>query len=262
MWIIYLLKLLITSSGSTISLMKLHRFYYPFSSSLDEIITITDEKAHYIRNVLRIKSGRNLRIFNHLNQEYKAQITFIDRKSVKIHLQEIIKPIKPSKLNITFVQSISKGERMDYTIQKATELGINTIQPITSEFGEVKLKDKRLEKKIKHWKNISISACEQSFRADIPRILNPMTIQEYTKSVHTGIFLEPNETPTIQTIAQNRWQKFDVVIGPEGGWSDDDLSLLQSSGLQGIQFGQRILRTETMAPAILAAIHSLWGDFV
>ncbi len=262
MWIIYLLKLLNLNSGSTISLMRLHRFYYPFTESLNETITINDEKAHYIRNVLRIKCGRYLRIFNHLKQEYKAQITAIDRKSVEIHLQEIIEPIKPSKLNITLVQSISKGERMDYTIQKATELGITTIQPITSEFGEVKLKDKRLEKKLNHWKNISISACEQSFRVDIPHIRAPLSIQEYASSKHTGIFLEPNESPTIQTIAQNKWQTLDVAIGPEGGWSENDLSLLMACGLQGIQFGQRILRTETMAPAILAAIHSLWGDFV
>ncbi len=260
--IIFLLELLNITSGSTISLMRLHRFYYPFTGGLDETIIITDEKAHYIRNVLRIKLGRNLRIFNHNGHEFLAQITAIDRKSVKIHLQEIIEPIKPSILNITLVQSISKGERMDYTIQKATELGINTIQPITSEFGEVKLKDKRLEKKLKHWQNISISACEQSFRVDIPQILRPISILEYCKIQHTGIYLEPNESATIKTIANNNWRNFAVAIGPEGGWSNDDLSMLQSSGLQGIQFGQRILRTETMAPAVLAAIHSLWGDFV
>ncbi len=242
--------------------MKLHRFYYPFLGQLGETIIIVDDKAHYIRNVLRIKLGRNLRIFNHLGHEYLAQITFVDRKSVTLVLQQDIKTINPSKLNITLVQSISKGERMDYTIQKATELGIHTIQPITSEFGEVKLKDKRLEKKIKHWQNISISACEQSFRTDIPQILKPISIQQYCQTQHTGIYLEPNESATIKTIANNNWQKFAVAIGPEGGWSDNDLSLLQSSGLQGIQFGQRILRTETMAPAILAAIHSLWGDFV
>ncbi len=262
MWIIYLLKLLNMNSGSTISLMRLHRFYYPFTESLNETITITDEKAHYIRNVLRIKNGRYLRIFNHLKHEYMAQITAIDRKSVEIQLQKVIDSVAPSKLNITLVQSISKGERMDYSIQKATELGINTIQPICSEFGEVKLKDKRLEKKLKHWQNISISACEQCFRVDIPEILSPMTIQEFTKSSHTGIYLEPDETATLQTIAEKQWQKFTIAIGPEGGWSKNDLSLLTTCGLQGIQFGQRILRTETMAPAILAAVHSLWGDFV
>jgi len=242
--------------------MRLHRFYYPFTGGLDETIIVADEKAHYIRNVLRIKSGRYLRIFNHNEQEYLAKITAIDRKSVAIYLQQSIAAISPSKLNITLVQSISKGERMDYTIQKATELGINSIQPITSEYGEVKLKDKRLEKKLKHWKNISISACEQSFRADIPQILAPISIQQYSNTKQLGIYLEPNETSSIQAIAKNNWQQFTVAIGPEGGWSDNDLLLLQSSGLQGIQFGQRILRTETMAPAVLAAIHSLWGDFV
>ncbi len=242
--------------------MRLHRFYYPFSAGFDETIIISDDKAHYIRNVLRIKCGRYVRLFNHQKQEYKAQITAINKKSVEIHLQEIIKPISSSKLNITLVQSLSKGERMDYTVQKATELGINTIQPITSEYGEVKLKEKRLEKKLKHWQNIAISASEQSFRVDIPKILAPISIQEYAKSSRIGLFLEPNEKTTIQKIAQNQWQTFDIAIGPEGGWSKNDLKQLNTCGLHGIQFGPRILRTETMAPAILASIHSLWGDFV
>ena len=120
----------------------------------------------------------------------------------------------------------------------------------------------RLEKKLNHWQNIAISACEQSFRADVPEILTPITLVEYCQNQHQGILLEPEEQKTIASIAQAQWQTFDIVVGPEGGWSEADLKLLHLTGLTGIQFGPRILRTETMAPAILAAIHSLWGDFV
>ncbi len=242
--------------------MRLHRIYYPFIAEVEQNILIENERAHYLRNVLRLKTGNKLKIFNHQRKEFLAEIVTINKKNLEIHLIEAIQTIPSSKLNITLIQSLSKGERMDYTVQKATELGITTIQPIISEYCEVKLKGSRLEKKITHWKNISISACEQSFRADIPEILSPISIQDYSQIKHQGILLEPEENHTIEQVSKLKWQEFDIVIGPEGGWSVNDLELLKNTGLTGIQFGQRILRTETMAPAILAAIHSLWGDFV
>ncbi|MCF6318476.1 MAG: 16S rRNA (uracil(1498)-N(3))-methyltransferase [Proteobacteria bacterium] len=242
--------------------MRLHRIYYPFIAEVEQNVLIENQRAHYLRNVLRLKIGNNLKIFNHQGQEFLAEIVALNKKTAEVHLIKPIQTIPPSKLNITLIQSLSKGERMDYTVQKATELGIATIQPITSEYCEVKLKGARLEKKLEHWKNIIISACEQSFRTDIPAILAPLSIQEYCQTKHQGILLEPEENKTTRQVAKYHWQQFDIVIGPEGGWSPQDLSQLKSTELTGIQFGQRILRTETMAPAILAAIHSLWGDFV
>jgi len=242
--------------------MRLHRIYYRFNAGLNESFLIENDKAHYIRNVLRLKIGMNLRVFNHLQQEFLVEIIAINKKNIELKTIQNIQPIAQSKLNITLIQGLSKGERMDYTVQKATELGINKIIPLTSEYCEVKLKHNRLEKKLNHWRNISISACEQSFRTDIPTISTPITVAEYCQTQHQGLLLEPEESTTIQTIAQYKWQKFDIVIGPEGGWSSHDLELLKSAGLTGIQFGPRILRTETVAPAILAAIHSLWGDFI
>jgi len=242
--------------------MRLHRIYYPFNAEVGANITIENDRAHYIRNVLRLKTTRKLRIFNHLQQEYLAEIIEVNKKTVVINLLETIIPINPSKLSITLIQGLSKGERMDYTVQKATELGVTNIIPVTSEYCEVKLSGTRLEKKLKHWEHIAVSACEQSFRADIPTIQAPISLNEYCQSSHKGLLLEPEESLTIQQVAKENWQQFEVVIGPEGGWSKNDLVLLKKTGLTGIKFGQRILRTETMAPAILAAIHSLWGDFV
>ncbi|MFK8010851.1 MAG: 16S rRNA (uracil(1498)-N(3))-methyltransferase [Marinicellaceae bacterium] len=242
--------------------MRLHRIYYEFESKIGDNVSIEGDRAHYMRNVLRLKAGRKIRIFNHSRDEFLALISAINKRELVIQLLECIDTIPISKLNISLIQSLSKGERMDYTVQKATELGISTIQPITSEYCEVRLKGSRLEKKIKHWQNISISACEQSFRADIPQILSPISLSEYCQNQHQGILLEPEERNTIQSIAQFKWKNFDVVVGPEGGWSEEDLKQLKKTGLQGIQFGPRILRTETVAPAILASIHSLWGDFV
>ena len=245
-----------------IHFMRMHRIYYPFNSTVGEQVNIEGDKLHYMRNVLRLKAGLEIKVFNQLQKEYFAEIIAINKKQLVITLKKEIVPVPQSLLDITLIQSLSKGERMDYTVQKSTELGIKTIQPITSEFCEVKLKGPRLDKKLKHWQNIAISACEQSFRADIPEILTPISLAEYCKNQRKGLLLEPEETQSLQSIAEQKWQEFDIVIGPEGGWSKQDLILLKSSGLTGIQFGKRILRTETVAPAILASIHSLWGDFV
>lgn len=242
--------------------MRLHRIYYPFDACLGKMVSIENDKAHYMRNVLRFKPGRILKIFNHKHKEFLAEVIAVNKKTIELKLTESIQTIPVSKLDIRLIQGLSKGERMDYTVQKATELGITTIIPMTSEYCEVKLSGKRLDKKLQHWQNIATSACEQSFRADIPKILAPICIEEYANNQHQGLLLEPEETMTIQQIAKQSWSKFDIVIGPEGGWSEKDLKLLTACGLTGIQFGQRILRTETMAPAVLAAIHSLWGDFV
>ena len=242
--------------------MRLHRIYYPVKARLGEKALIIDERAHYIKNVLRLKIGRVFRLFNHLQQEFLVEITTINKKQLEVKFLEKIDTIKPSKLNMTLIQGLSKGDRMDYTIQKATELGVTTIVPIISEYCEVRLTGERLKKKLKHWQNITTSACEQSFRADIVKILPPVTLQEYTREKHQGILLEPAESNTILDIATLKWQAFDIVVGPEGGWSENDLKLLKDTGLSSIKFGQRILRTETVAPAIMAAIHSLWGDFI
>jgi 16S rRNA (uracil1498-N3)-methyltransferase len=242
--------------------MRLHRIYYPVIANIGEQALIVDERAHYIKNVLRLKLGRLFRLFNHVQQEFLVEITSIHKKQLEVKFLEQIDTIKPSKLNITLIQGLSKGDRMDYTIQKATELGITTIIPIISEYCEVRLTGDRLKKKRQHWQNIAISASEQSFRADIANILPPVTLAEYSKENHQGILLEPEAPHTISDIDKLKWQAFDIVVGPEGGWSENDLKSLKATGLSSIKFGQRILRTETVAPAIMAAIHSLWGDFI
>jgi 16S rRNA (uracil1498-N3)-methyltransferase len=255
-------KLLKHATNTRITPMRLHRIYYPFNASLGDTVFIENERAHYIRNVLRLKVCRKLRVFNHQQHEYLAEITAINKKNIELKLLESIQTIAPSKLDITLIQGLSKGERMDYTVQKATELGISKIVPIISEYCEVKLTDKRMQKKLNHWQNIALSACEQSFRADIPIITAPVNIDNYCQSPHCGILLEPNESRNIHDISKHKWGKFHIVVGPEGGWSAADLQKLKTTGLKGIHFGQRILRTETVAPTILAAIHSLWGDFI
>ena len=242
--------------------MRLHRIYYPFTASLGDSVLIENERAHYIRNVLRLKAGRKLRLFNQQQHEYLAEITTINKKNIELKLLEAIQTIAPSKLDITLIQGLSKGERMDYTVQKATELGVNKITPIISDYCEVKLADKRLQKKLNHWQNIALSACEQSFRADIPIITAPVSLDDYCQSSRCGILLEPEESRNIHAISKHQWRQFHIVVGPEGGWSAVDLHKLKATGLKGIHFGQRILRTETVAPAILAAVHSLWGDFI
>ncbi|MBL4772674.1 MAG: 16S rRNA (uracil(1498)-N(3))-methyltransferase [Alcanivoracaceae bacterium] len=192
--------------------MRLHRIYYPFNANLGDHVLIENEKSHYIGNVLRLKVGRQFKIFNHEMVEYIAEIIAVNKKNIEIKMIETINAIASSKLQITLIQGLSKGERMDYTVQKATELGIITIIPIISEYCEVKLTGQRLDKKLNHWKNIAISACEQSFRADIPNIITPISISEYCKTHHLGLLLEPEETTTIKQVAKENWQNLTLLL--------------------------------------------------
>ena len=241
--------------------MRIYRLFVDEKFDNHQQYVLDRERSHYLKNVLRAKIGREIRLFNSSYQEVFAKIEKINRHEITLNIIKIEKTKPLSKLDITLVQAISKGERMDYTVQKATELGIQTIQPIFSEYCDVKLDSKRLANKLSHWRKIAMNASEQSFRTDVPNIISPISINQYTEDSTRGLFLEPNETNKLGPFAENRLLKFDVVVGPEGGWSNSDIELLKVCGLQGVNFGPRILRTETVAPAVLAAIHVSWGDF-
>lgn len=225
-------------------------------------IVLDKEQSHYLKNVLRVKTGWQVRVFNSNHQEVLTQVTRVDRHEVELEIIEQLEPYNSSKLCITVVQAISKGERMDYTVQKATELGVHAIQPVFSEFCDVKLDEKRMAKKLKHWRNIAISASEQCFRPDVPILLEPMSVEIYAQKPRGGFFLDPEQTSKLSDFTNKGLIDFDIAIGPEGGWSEADIELLKSCGLAGVVFGERVLRTETATPAILSAVHTLWGDFV
>jgi 16S rRNA (uracil1498-N3)-methyltransferase len=169
---------------------------------------------------------------------------------------------KESPLTVFLGQGLSRGDRMDYTLQKAVELGVKTILPLLTQRSVTDLQDARVAKRLQHWQKIIIGACEQSGRNQVPRILQPIALTNWLKNDHPRglkLVLDPRADQRLQRITPSS-QELTLLIGPEGGFTPDELQLAQTKGFLPAQLGPRILRTETAAVAALTAVQVLWGD--
>jgi 16S rRNA (uracil1498-N3)-methyltransferase len=167
-----------------------------------------------------------------------------------------------SLLHTTLAQGISSSDRMDFSIQKAAELGCIRIIPFLSEFCSSKVPEHKFDKKLKHWQAVAISACEQSGRTDIMQIDPIETLVDVIDKTELGIYLDPTASTTLHDLPENLQQQQTFFIGSEGGFSPEELIRFKDKGYVGVQLGPRVLRTETVAPVIMGAMHALYGDFI
>ncbi len=240
--------------------MRLSRFYIdqPLASGR---ITLPDASAHYISRVLRMQAGAALQLFDGSGMEFPGVIVEAGKKQVVVEL-ESGQPGQPdSPLQVHLGQVLSRGERMDWAIQKATELGVAEITPLFSERCEVRLNHERAEKRLEHWRQIAISACEQCGRSSVPLIHAPVAVETWQQAVEADLklVLHPGASPLA---SHERPQQLALLIGPEGGLSDAEVSAAQQSGFHAACFGPRVLRTETAPVVALSLVQYLWGDFV
>ena len=218
------------------------------------------EQLYHAHRDFVLRVAERFGAFNGDGHDYSAEITAIRSQRVLVRIMDSSLPGNESPLKITLVQAISRGERMDYCVQKATELGVAEIQLIYSARVEVRLNEKRLQQRLAHWQSVVISACEQSGRAVVPEVLQPRGIEEWLARDYTGrrFVLDP--------AAENSISKVDIrghlelAVGPEGGFSDAEIDLMNSNGVLGVSLGPRVLRTETAAPAAVAILQALAGD--
>lgn len=243
--------------------MRISRIYLPLeTSTIGNRVNIEGDKAHYIRNVLRLKPGFTLHFFTPNGSQYKCKLGLINKH--KVELTDIClteKQPENSILNTTLAQGISSSDRMDYSIQKSAELGCNKIIPFLSDFCSQKVPEHKYEKKMKHWQTVSISACEQSGRSTIMEIEPITRLEHLINDISNGIYLDPTAKLTLHNLPTELQQNQTFFIGPEGGFSAEELLAFNQSACLGIQLGQRVLRTETVAPVIMGAMHALYGDF-
>jgi 16S rRNA (uracil1498-N3)-methyltransferase len=243
--------------------MRLSRVYLDSPLALNGVISLPKEIAHYLSNVLRLRVNDELLVFNSRHGEFRARVTSAAKRAVDIELFEKIRdahdPAKPGPLSIHLVLGLSRGDRMDFAVQKSTELGVNEITPIYTEYGEVRLKAERVEKKLQHWQKIAISACEQSGRLDVPVIHKPLPVLELSLCENANKWmLEPSGSDSLpQSIAENNCV---LLVGPEGGFSTDEIDWARSNDFQILALGSRILRTETAPVAALAILQHKYGD--
>lgn len=241
--------------------MRIPRLYY--SGFLAPGMTIQLEGnafSHAVR-VLRIRPGGSIVLFNNQGGEYSAQLKSIDKRRAEARIKAFKAREVESPLHITLGQCIAKPEHMDTAIQKATELGARTIVPLLSQ-RSLKLDSARLGKKHSHWQGIIISACEQCGRNHLPQLAQPIVLEDWLGDDIANslqLLLDPQAGQSLRSVSHKN--SIRVLIGPEGGLTETEIQQAQDRGFIGIKMGPRILRTETAALTILAALNTLWGDF-
>lgn len=222
---------------------------------------LDDNAANHVGRVLRMQPGQELRLFNNDGQDYGATITLAGKKNVTVDIQSAEANTTESPLNLTLGQALSKGDRMDYAVQKAVEMGVTTIVPLSTDRCDVKLKGDREEKRLRHWQQVAISAAEQCGRARVPDILPVMTVQEWlqhTQACDLRLVLHHRTEQSLSTLT--RPTSVALMIGPEGGLSADEITLAEQNGFLPVALGPRVLRTETAPIAAIALCQWLWGD--
>jgi len=240
------------------------RFYTPSPLALGASVQLSESAAAHATRALRLNVGDDAVLFNGDGFNYSCTLTDIKKNSVTAVVNSATEVHNESPLNITLVQAISSGDRMDFTIQKAVELGVKNIQPISSKRSVVKLSAERAEKRTEHWQNIAISACEQSGRAYVPSVLAPTSLEQWlsknASANSTRILLNPIGAVRLTEITKPTGE-IQLLIGAEGGLSQEEIDLATTHSFQSIVLGPRILRTETAALTAIAAMQLAWGDF-
>jgi 16S rRNA (uracil1498-N3)-methyltransferase len=239
---------------------RTHRVYTDLALAPGETITLQGKSAHYLGRVLRVATGQTVVLFNGDGRDYVCEVSGAGKNELALDVMTRLPARPESPLNITVVQAVSRGERMDQTLQKCTELGAAAFQPLWSEGVEVRLKGEKLEKRQRHWQGVVISACEQSGRAVVPEVKPAVTLREWIQepSAHTRLVLAPDAEQGLAAAAVE--SPVELLVGPEGGFSDAELDWITSSGALVVGLGPRILRTETAAPAAVAILQALVGD--
>ena len=242
----------------------MHRFYHSNSLDLNQIIILDEFASHHALRVMRVKVNDPLILFNGDGFEYKGQVNGINKKTINVEILSKEKNNNESPISINLFQSISSNEKMDMVIQKATELGVSSIQPIFTSRSTIKLSLDRTKKRLMHWRQVSISACEQSGRSKIPVIKSPIEFDQISEGITTNslnLLLHPDNLEESSNLPNEYSGDINIFIGPEGGFSQDEVLLLKKQNCINIQLGSRILRTETAPLAIIAILQYKYGDF-
>ncbi len=226
-------------------------------------VTLGEREYHHSIKVLRLRTGDAITLFNGDGFDYLAVLTVLKREASAL-IQSKREGVKESPLKVTLVQGISRGERMDFVLQKSVELGVDRIQPVLTARTVVKLDSKRRENRMNHWRSIMISACEQSGRSVVPELAAPVNLSEYLQQINGSdtvkLVLSPTGEQSISQCAELAGLQVDVLIGPEGGLSDTEIEVAQKSGFIPVRMGPRVLRTETAALVALSVLQDRFGD--
>ncbi|KES16149.1 16S rRNA (uracil(1498)-N(3))-methyltransferase [Gilliamella apis] len=237
------------------------RIFQPYTINQNSLITLDDNAFNHLIRVLRMKTGESITLFDGSNQITPAVIHEVNKKTVIVKTANSVLDNRESPLNIHLGQVISRGDKMEFTIQKSVELGVNTITPLLSERCGVKLDQDRLEKKVQQWQKIVISACEQCGRNIIPSINPVMKLETWCANLTDSLKLNlhPKAEQGINQLPCDN-NNISLLIGPEGGLSNEEISMTHQYQFTDILLGPRVLRTETAALTAITALQVRFGD--
>ncbi|GGB97648.1 ribosomal RNA small subunit methyltransferase E [Marinobacterium zhoushanense] len=240
--------------------MRIPRVYHPGTLNSGACIELDDNAFNHCIKVLRLGEGAQLVLFNGDGHEYPAELREVSKKRAMASIGESCEPGRESPLRLIVGQSISRGERMDYAIQKATELGVGRICPLFTERCEVRLNQERQEKRQRHWQQIAISACEQSQRCKVTEIEEPQPLSDWLASVDAELKLVLHHHTAEPLGMLPKPASVALLIGPEGGLTEEEVAQALNAGFRPVAFGPRVMRTETAPVAAAAVLQYLWGD--
>lgn len=241
--------------------MRIPRIYHPEFITAGSQIALSEDAANHVGRVLRMGAGQAIELFDGSNQVFAAEIIQADKKSVRVNVLSAETDDRESPLHIHLGQVMSRGEKMEFTIQKSIELGVSLITPLFSERCGVKLDAERLNKKLQQWQKIAVAACEQSGRNVIPEIRPAMDLEAWCAEEDHGLKLNlhPRASASINTLPQPV-ERVRLLIGPEGGLSADEIAMTARYAFTDILLGPRVLRTETTALTAITALQVRFGD--
>jgi len=241
---------------------RITRLYHPENISCGDVTQLSKSASNHIIRVLRSKVGTQVILFNGDGYDYHGRLVDNHAKKTSVQIEEKVFGNSESNLSITLIQGLSRNDRMETTVQKSVELGVNKIIPISCQRSNTKLTTQKQEKKQSYWQSVMISACEQSGRNQLAELTEIKSIDNISTELDANalkILLHPSSVTSLKEI-NIQHHAIEVFIGPEGGLNDDEIDVLQKKGFQAVCFGPRILRTETAGPAVISALQVLWGD--
>ncbi|MBL1141964.1 MAG: 16S rRNA (uracil(1498)-N(3))-methyltransferase [Proteobacteria bacterium] len=241
--------------------MRIPRLFIDIPLSAGESVSIPRDKVHHLTHVLRMHVGDAVKLFNDSGNEFDATIIALTKKNAEVEIKELHQVDNESSLKITLCLAVARGQQMDYSIQKAVELGVNSVIPVMSEFSNVKLRDDRLNNKMMHWQNIIISATEQCGRNRLAQLQLPVSFSKclVMDKTKTRLILQPGCQQSMPAITPINNQ-LTLIIGPEGGFSETEVDEAIEAGAMPVSLGPRILRAETAVVSALSNAQQLWGD--
>ncbi|MDR7344658.1 16S rRNA (uracil1498-N3)-methyltransferase [Pantoea alhagi] len=241
--------------------MRKPRIYHPESLTVGQEIALSEDAANHVGRVLRMGSGQALELFDGSNLVFDGEIVRADKRSVTVKVMQSREDSRESPLHLHLGQVMSRGEKMEFTIQKSIELGVNVITPLFSERCGVKLDAERQAKKIQQWQKIAVAACEQCGRNVVPEVREAMSLEAWCAEQDNALKLNlhPRAQHSINTLPQPV-ERVRLLIGPEGGLTAEEIAMTGHQGFTDILLGPRVLRTETTALTAITALQVRFGD--